>query len=39
MGYLIDWGRVCPPRYCRVGPGAPLGCSRAALYTIVVAYI
>ena len=39
MGYLTDRGRVYPPRYHRVGPGAPLGCSRAALYAVVVARI
>jgi hypothetical protein len=39
MGYLIDWGRVYPPRYYWVGPRAPLGCLRVVLYAIVVTYI
>ena len=39
MGYLIDRGRVYPPRYYWVGPRAPLGYSRAALYAVVVARI
>ena len=39
MGYLIDRGRVYPLRYRQVSPRAPLGCSRVALYAIVVTYI
>ena len=36
MEYLINWGRACPPYYLRVGPGAPLRRSRAALHAIAV---
>jgi hypothetical protein len=36
MEYLIDRGRVYPPRYRRVGPRAPLGCSWVASRAIVV---
>ena len=39
MGYLIDRGRVYPLYYYRVGPRAPLGYLRAALYAVVVACI
>jgi hypothetical protein len=39
MEYLIDWGYAYPLYYRRVGPRAPLGRSRAALYAIAVVYI
>ena len=38
MEYLINWGRARPLYYLWVGPGAPLGRSRAALYAIAVVY-
>jgi len=39
MEYLIDRGRVRPPRYRWVGPRAPLEYSRVASRAIVVARI
>ena len=36
MEYLIDWGCAYPPYYLWVGPGAPLGRSRAALHAVAV---
>jgi hypothetical protein len=39
MEYLTNWGCACPLYYCRVGPRAPLGRLRVALYAIAVVYI
>ena len=39
MEYLIDRGRARPLYYLRVGPRAPLGRSRAALYAVAVVCI
>jgi hypothetical protein len=39
MEYLINWGRACPLYYYWVGPRAPLGRSRVALYAMAVVCI
>ena len=39
MEYLINWGYIYSLYYCQVGPGTPLGRSRAVLHAVVVVCI